>query len=91
MLNLITYDLRQPGRDYTSLYDAIKTYGIWAHPVESVWIVDAGQSPAEIRDHLKSHVDSNDMLFVVQMDKNWASSNLNSTIVDWLKLQSRTW
>jgi hypothetical protein len=91
MLNLITYDLRQPGRDYTSLYESIKSLGRWAHPVESVWITDTSQSPADIRDTLKDHVDGNDMIFVVQLRQHWASSNLDASVTDWLKDSSRSW
>jgi len=37
---LITYDLRKPDRDYTSLISAIKEAGSGcASPVESVWII----------------------------------------------------
>ena len=28
---IIEYDLRQPGRDYDALYNAIKSYEAWAH------------------------------------------------------------
>lgn len=91
MLNLVTYDLRQPGRDYTSLYEAIRAIGSWSHPVESVWIIDTNETPAGIRDNLKTHVDSNDVIFVVQLRLHWAASNLGSQVVDWLKDSSRTW
>ena len=32
---IISYDLKIPGRDYTSLYDAIKSLGDWQHLLES--------------------------------------------------------
>lgn len=91
MINLITYDLRKPGRDYSSLFEAIKTLGAWAHPVESVWLSDTSCSPAEIRDKLQNLIDSNDILFVVQLRKHWASSSLDARIVEWLKDLSRIW
>lgn len=39
MIVLITYDLKQPGRNYTDLYEAIKSLGDWQHPLESTWFV----------------------------------------------------
>ena len=33
MIVLITYDLKQPGRNYTDLYEAIKSLGDWQHPL----------------------------------------------------------
>ena len=32
---IISYDLKIPGRGYTSLYDAIKSLGDWQHLLES--------------------------------------------------------
>ncbi len=91
MVILITYDLKQPGRDYSTLYEAIKSYGNWAHPVESVWLVDTIKTPAGIRDHLKKCIDTNDMLLVVQLNLNWASWGLSSSIIEWLKNTNRSW
>ena len=63
---IISYDLRLPGRDYESLYAAIRAYGTWAHVNQSVWAVVTTQTAAEVRDNLLSHLDSNDRLFVVK-------------------------
>lgn len=30
---LITYDLKEPGQDYSELYEAIKGLGDWQHPI----------------------------------------------------------
>lgn len=92
MVNLITYDLRKPGRDYSSLYEAIKANSIsWAHPVESVWLVDTTKGPGDIRDDLGKHIDTNDVLIVVQLRQNWASLNISTEIVEWLKNPNRSW
>ena len=91
MVNLITYDLKQPGRDYATLYEGIKSDGSWAHPVESVWLLDTTRNPGEIRDYLKQFVDSNDILFVIQLHQNWGSNNLLEKIVEWLKSSTRSW
>lgn len=48
MAKLISYDLKQPGRNYDDLYEAIKTLGDWWHCLESVWIVKSPKSPLEI-------------------------------------------
>ena len=39
MIVLITYDLKQPGRNYSDLYETIKSLGDWQHPLESTWFV----------------------------------------------------
>ena len=91
MIHLITYDLRKPGRAYSPLYEVIKSNGAWAHPLESVWFVETRKSPGEVRDHLKNQVDSNDVVYVARLHRNWASRNFSKEIVDWLNDPHRTW
>lgn len=82
---LISYDLCKPGRNYNDLYDAIKKLsGFWAHPVESVWLVETNISTSEVRDALKKRMDSNDKLFVVQLALAWATYNVDVAVTNWL-------
>jgi hypothetical protein len=63
---IISYDLRKPGRNYDSLYAAIKSYGTWAHINESVWAVVTAEKAVQVRDKLLTHIDTNDRLFVIK-------------------------
>ena len=47
-LYIISYDLKTPGRDYTSLYNAIKDLGEWQHPLESTWVVSTNYDENQI-------------------------------------------
>ncbi|MBO4918322.1 MAG: hypothetical protein J5374_10640 [Bacteroidales bacterium] len=69
MIVLITYDLKQPGRNYTPLYEAIKSLGDWQHPLESVWFVemDDNASLDEAVELLKQNADRNDLFYVVRI------------------------
>jgi hypothetical protein len=83
---LISYDLRAPGRDYQSLYDAIKRIANgWCHCLESVWIIGHAGPAAMIRDELKQHIDANDRLLVIKVTGDWASWNLSTEITEWLR------
>lgn len=82
---LITYDLRSPGRDYSALYERIKTYGTWIHVVESVWEVNTTQSAAAVRDNLTAVMDSNDRIFVTVVGPEAAWRGLTESASDWLK------
>ncbi len=62
---IIGYDLRNQ-RDYDALYDAIKSYGVYAHILESMWAVVTDDSAKEVRDYLKKQIDNDDGLFVVK-------------------------
>ncbi len=91
MVTLITYDLKKPGRDYSTLFEAIKSYKCWAHAAESVWLVDAKDTPGSVRDNLQQFIDSNDLLFAIRVNQNWASIKLSEKVVEWLKDSSRNW
>lgn len=82
---LITYDLRQPGRDYTSLFTEIQSLGNWWHCLESVWIVKTNLSSAQVRDRLARCLDSNDKLLVVKLAGDWATRGLDKDCNDWLQ------
>ena len=81
---IITYDLCSPGRNYDDLYEKIKSYGTWAHICESTWIISTTDSCSDIRDNLKSVIDSNDRLCVAALTGGAAWSNVLCKS-NWLK------
>lgn len=83
MVYLITYDLRVPGRDYTSLYNAIKEYSDWQHPVESTWFISSGLQANDIYDYVRQFIDNNDRLLVIQVDKTNKQGWLAKSFWDW--------
>lgn len=76
MKYLITYDLMTPGRDYSSLYTAIKDLSSDYRKMQNVWFVKTPYSASQIRDALKNVVDGNDKIFVCSLNNDWASLNL---------------
>ena len=79
MIYLISYDLRKPGQDYKDLHNAIKSYGNWAKPLESVWLIDTNQRAAQIYDRLRPHIDDNDYLLVIETGRDrqgWLSKDI---------------
>jgi len=61
---IITYDLIQPGQNYTSLIEKIRGYGTWAKIGGSSYLIITDQNPSQIRNNLRSALDPNDKLFV---------------------------
>ena len=85
MLYSINYDLRQPGRDYTNLYNAIKTCGAsWWHYLDSTWLVDTSLNAQSIWDRLAPHVDTNDLMLVVGITRDHQGW-LPQDAWDWIK------
>lgn len=84
---VISYDLKTPGRDYTSLYDAIKSYKEWRHPLESTWIILTSETANDISEKLRSDgkMDSSDLLFVCALDINNRQGWLDKSIWEWIR------
>lgn len=85
---MIGYDLnKKDGEDYTELHEAIKKLGSWWHCLESTWLVKTDKTTADVRDALAGHLRGKDKLVVVKVKTPtaWASHNLKSDCVTWLK------
>ena len=79
MIALITYELKQPDRDYSNLYNVIKNAGTsWWHYLESVWIINTTLTVDVLSSMVKSNLDEKDLLFVVDVTnckyKGWLPS-----------------
>ena len=57
MVYSISYVLKTSGRDYNSLIDAIKAYGVWWHQTESVWIIVTEENAPSVRDNLMKYIE----------------------------------
>jgi len=84
---LISYDLRQPGRDYKTLYQALQSYGIWWHGLESTWMIRTTQSAAQVRDWLLAHIDRNDRLIVTGLNGEVSWFGLTADSSNWIYQQ----
>lgn len=64
----ISYDLRQPGRNYEGLYSAIQDCGPFFHALESTWFVKSELSANEIYEKLKDQKDTNDHILISEIE-----------------------
>jgi len=85
---LVTYDLKQPGRDYKPLHDYLKTY-TYCKDLESVWLLYTSAGTERIRDDLNRLIDSNDKTFVVRLQRDWNSRAFGCA--NWLNATDRNW
>lgn len=80
MIFSVSYDLCKPGRNYESLYGAIKSAPSWAHPMESLWFINTAESVKQWSDRLLSCIDKTDRLFVVditgQPNQGWMDNEM---------------
>jgi hypothetical protein len=89
-LYLIAYDLRQPGCNYSGLYDEIKSLSGengWQHPLESCWIVKVGDASTvdSVTGRIRSAMDEKDCLFVVDITGCDYQGWLPRSFWEWIK------
>lgn len=74
MVYLITYDLNKPGKDYTSVYQAIKdaSDGTLWHDLDSAWLIRSQlQSANDVFRYIQPHLDANDRCLVIEVKRNY--------------------
>lgn len=84
---LISYDLGVPEThaSYVAVIKCIKSLGsLWAHPLQSVWIVRNNKNASQIRSEIQSVLDRNDRLIVVELSGNWGTYNISKEVTDWM-------
>jgi hypothetical protein len=69
----ISYDLKNPERDYAKVIAAIKQLGSWAKIHYSFWFVKSNFTATQARDYLLKHIDSNDSIYVADATNNDAA------------------
>jgi hypothetical protein len=80
----INYDLRAPGRNYQPVYDYIKSYGTYAKPLESLWLVRTNKTVGQVRDDLTQLVDRNDKVLVFDVTGDAWASNYDDPHIQWM-------
>jgi hypothetical protein len=84
MVYLITYDLNAQGKDYNALYEQIKSLGECFHPLESVWFLQSDVDVNTITEQLRTKMDNNDNILVVEITEQAHQGWLPKTAWEWL-------
>jgi hypothetical protein len=87
----ISYDLKEPGKNYDRVISAIKSLGSWAKIHYSFWYVQCDLSAAQVRDALIRVIDTNDSVYVVDATNNNAAwHNISSSASDFIRERWQT-
>lgn len=70
--------------NYDELYNAIKSYGTWAHITESTWAVVTEKTHKEVRDHIGQYLSNGSRLIVLKSASVSAWKNVICSN-EWLK------
>lgn len=74
MVYAITLDFENPEKDYSALYDKIKSLGSWMHHLEFTWFVapSTERSAEDIFTQLQPFIDKeDDYMLVVEVTSNY--------------------
>lgn len=82
MIILVSYDLRKPGKDYGGLYEQLKITGAWWHHLDSTWLVQTTETPNQLYNRLRVHLDGNDFILLCEITRNYTG---------WLPKQAWDW
>lgn len=82
---IVSYDLLRPTQNYEKVLEVIKNCPGWARLGGSAYIVLSDSSAAELRDSIRSAMDSNDKLFVGVIKAPAAWVGLGDEVSQWLK------
>ena len=86
MLYLVTYDLVKPKQDYEELYEAIKQCSSqWWHYLDSTWIIVADMEIGPCVDKIRSVMDDDDKLLIVNITEASYNGWLPSKAWEWIK------
>lgn len=83
---LINYDPKDSDFDYTPLFDKIKSYGSWHHPLEYTWFVKVGDSVLanDLYTALKPLISERDRILIIKVDRVHNQGWLSRSFWDWI-------
>jgi hypothetical protein len=85
MIYLITYDLKKPGRDYSSLHETIKSATSWWHYLDSTWIIYSKLTVDEWSEKIRQVIDINDRFIIVDITHRPRQGWLDKDAWKWIR------
>ena len=85
---IVSYDLNKAGQDYSKLYETLKSFTSWCHPVDSTWLLyvpsnSANTNAQSIYNRIRPCIDSNDLILVMRVTSDYFGW-LKKDSIDWL-------
>lgn len=84
---LITFEILFPSLPVQNqiIIDAIKSFGYWAKPTSSVWLIKTYSTKEDVINRLRSSAGPNDKILVMRVGNDWIATHLSEEIVNWMK------
>ncbi len=81
---VVALHLTGEASSYEPLNAALQKIGDWSNRLPSAWLIQSNRSARELRDALKAHIGANDRIFVAQISRNWAATNMGPGFSEWI-------
>lgn len=85
MILLVSYDLKAPGRDYSSLSGLLASVP-HKRPLESVWLLRTGLPLSDWSQKIRTVIDANDRFVVIDVTGSSRDGWLEKPCWDWWSL-----
>lgn len=69
MVYVVSYDLKKPGKDYIGLTEQLRHSPRWWHYLESTWLISTQESPDQLYNRLRAHLDDGDSILIIEAGK----------------------
>jgi hypothetical protein len=87
MIVMVAYDLNKPGQNYPDLIQELKKVPDRWHALDSTWLLNTPETPAQVWSRIQKCIDSNDSVLVIEMKKGTAAGaagRLPQEAWDWI-------
>lgn len=82
---LVTYDLKNTSKDYSQLYNTLKTAPSWRHHLEDAWLLLTPEAPQEWSERIRPLIDAADHFMVVDIKSKPRQGWLPKEVWEWIK------
>jgi hypothetical protein len=63
----VSYDLSNPGQNYSQLIEELESSPDWWHYLQSTWLISTRETAHQLSKRLLGHMDANDKLLVIEV------------------------
>lgn len=81
---LVTYDLNEQDKNYPGVIAELKASTNWCKPLLSTWLISTNETANALSARVKSKMDANDYLLVIEVRANYQGW-LHNSYWDWIR------
>lgn len=68
---LVTYELKNPSKDYKGFYETLKSAPKWWHYMDSTWLIATDETITEWSKKIEPKIDVSDYILIIEVNKRY--------------------